>query len=340
MDDIEFTKRDPLHSYKAVCAKLGLIMCVYYICRILNGLVLYILLNPLRTLGDSGSYIIQTAIAVLFTYIIPILIAAVLFHSFERYKGKFRELYKKPRRLARTFGSLPATYGLGVGVALLTFLTSLLISRLSGGQSFVEDLFRPTTIEPSTNIPSMLTMVFLLVVIAPIFEEFFVRGILYDALKPFGCGMAIIISSVVFGLMHGSLYMLFYSTALGFALGYLRYATGSIFVSTIFHAMINAISAGLLVLSSLREMLGEGHKSLNTIASTYMLAMVVLMIVGVIAFIRKIPVIRKYRIDNNWPEVGAGKKTALFFLSIPVILMLVFAFNEHTNNWLVRLIIR
>jgi len=335
------SEQNPLDAYKAVCARLGLTMCVYYISRILSGLVSGIIGGFEGMSGTSPAiYALHVAITVIFNYIIPILFAAMVFQSFKNYRGKFRILYKKPRRLARAFGSFPAIYGLGYGIALITLLISLLVSRASGGQSIVQELFKPTTLEPSTDIINMLTMIVLMVVIAPVFEEFMIRGIVFDALKPFGCGMAIIISSILFGLMHGSLYMLFYTTALGFALAYIRYATDSLFVVTILHAIVNAVSAGVLFMSSLAEIAGGEDKLINTVLNIYVMAMLILIVVGVIAFIKRIPVIRKYKIENAWTQIGPGTKTALFFLSVPVIIMLVFAFNEHSKNWLLSLFLR
>lgn len=339
MEDSELVETSAIPSYKAVCAKLGLIMCVYYISRILNGIVVVLISGLSDKLNHSISYLLMAGIAVLFNYILPITVTMIAFRGFERYKGKLRELYKKPKRLARAFGTFPAMYGLGYGIALLTLLVSFLISKVSGGQSLIEDLLRPTSLEPSTDIVSLLAMVFIYVVVAPIFEEFLVRGIMYDALKPYGCGMAIIISSILFGLMHGRLNMLFYATALGFALCYIRYATGSIFVTTVLHAIVNSLAAGMLVVLTLSDMYNQGNKLINTIYSIYILALFILIIIGIFAFFKKIPVIRKYKIDNPWTEIGAGKKTALFLLSIPVLIMLVFAFNEHANNLLLNLII-
>jgi membrane protease YdiL (CAAX protease family) len=314
-------------------------MSIFYISRIINGLIVDLTAGLIDIIGYSATYALHVAAAVMFSYIIPILTAMLAFKTFRNYKGALRILYKKPKRLARALGSFPAMYGFGYGIALITLLISFLISKVSGGQTFVDELFRPNTLEPTSNIASALTMVFLLVVVAPIFEEFLVRGIMYDALKPYGCGMAIIISSVLFGLMHGRLSMLFYTTALGFALGYIRYATNSLFVTTILHAIINAFGAGTLLLLSLMEISGGEHKLINTIYGIYIIAVLILIIVGIIAFIRRIPVIRQYKIDNEWTILGPGKKTALFFLSIPVIIMLVFSFNEHTNNWLLGLIV-
>lgn len=339
MEENEIIQTTTVSGYKIVCAKLGCIMCVFYFGRIINGLLADPIAGLIDRIGYWATYVTHTAVAIIFSYIIPLFVTAILFKAFDNYKGKLRILYKKPKKLARALGSFPALYGLGYGTAILTLLVSFLISKASGGQTFVEELFRPTTIEPSTDIAGALTIVFLMVVVAPIFEEFIVRGIMYDAIKPYGCGMAIIISSILFGLMHGRLFMLFYTTALGFALGYVRYATNSLLVTTILHAIINSFSAGMLLLLSLVEISGGEHKLINTIYGIYIIAIIILIIVGIIAFIRKIPMIRKYKIENSWTEISPGKKTGVFFLSIPVIIMLIFAFNEHSNNWLLGLLI-
>jgi membrane protease YdiL (CAAX protease family) len=259
-------------------------------------------------------------------------------YHFNPWNPKVSELYKKPKRLAQALGTFPAMYGFGYGIAMLTLLAGYLITRATGG-GLIEDMLRPTTVGPTTTLSGALIMVFLLVIVAPIFEEIWVRGIMYDALKPYGDGIAILITSIIFGLMHGSINMLFYTTALGFALGYVRYATNSLLIVIILHAIINAIAAGLLFIMTMVELTHEANRLINTVQNIYMLAMLVLIIVGIIAFILKIPTIRKYKIENNWPQVSSGKKTAVFFLSIPVILMLILAINEHTHFWLISLIL-
>jgi len=331
--------KSKLRSYKIVCAKLGLSMCVYFLCRLLGGWVSLQLSKISGSMNESVYSLISSAVIIILVYIIPLLITAVIFKSFSSYKGNYRELYKKPKRLARALGTFPATFGFGHGIALLTILAMYLISRNLSGHSYLEELLRPTAMEPSTNIVSLLTLVFMMVVIAPLFEEFWVRGIMYDALKPYGTGIAIIISSLIFGFMHGSLSMLFYTTAYGFALGYIRYATNSLFIVTILHAIINSLGAVALLLSSFMQITNEENRYLNTVFMIYMIAFLVLIIVGVIVFLSKIPAIRKYKIENSWTEIGPWKKTALFFVSIPVIFMMVLVFNEISQGLLLRLLI-
>lgn len=329
-----------LRGYKIVCAKLGLAMSTYFIFRLLLGPLAGSLFRLTANMGETARYIIFHAAVIIMVYVIPLLITALIFNSFKNYKGKYRQMYKKPKRLARALGTFPAVYGFSYGVALLTLLASFLLSRWLGGQTLIEDLLRPTTLEPTTNLASILMMVFMMVIIAPVFEEIWVRGIMYDALKPYGTGMAIIISSVIFGLMHGSLQMLFYTTAAGFAFGYIRYATGSLLIVTIIHAMVNAIAAGLLIFLSLQEIVGYQYRLLNTASNLYTLAVFIFVIIGVIVFLAKIPAIRKYTFESSWTDVGPWKKIGLFLISVPVIFMLVLAFNEHSGDWLLHMLLR
>jgi membrane protease YdiL (CAAX protease family) len=323
--------KSKLRGYKIVCAKLGLSMCVYFICRFLAGGVTTLLARYASGMGSTALHLIQTLVIIIMVYAIPILFTAIIFNSFVEYRGKYREMYKKPRRLARALGTFPATFGLGHGIALLTLLVSYLITRFIGGQTFIEDLLRPTVIEPSVNVVSTITMIFLLVVIAPVFEEIWTRGIMYDALKPYGTGMAILISSLLFGLMHGSLYMLLYTTAYGLAFGYIRYATNSLLIVTILHAIVNSIGASTLLLSTLVLMTNEENRVINTVNMIWLWAVLIMIIVGVAVFLAKIPAIRRFKIENTWTGIGPWKKTGWFFISIPVIIMMALAFNEFTN---------
>jgi uncharacterized paraquat-inducible protein A len=150
--------------------------------------------------------------------------------------------------------------------------------------------------------------------------------------------MAILISSLLFGFMHGSLSMLFYTTAYGLALGYIRYATNSLLIVTILHAIVNSIGAGALLLSTLMQITNEENRYINTVFIIYAVAFLVLIIVGVVVFLSKIRAMRKYKIENSWTEIGPWKKTALFFISVPVILMMVLAFNEISQGLLIGLI--
>ena len=345
IDEVQIPSPEPekptVSDYKIVCAKLGLVMIVYFICRIVGALISGAIAELAGYIGHTAVQAIVMSITVIMVYIIPMLFTAFIFRSFSYFNifGKvFKELYKKNKQFASSLGTFPAVYGLGYGIALITLLVSFLISRFTGGETFISDLLQPTTIEPASGIGGAIGMVFLLVVIAPVFEEIWVRGIMYDALKPFGNGIAIIISSILFGLMHGSLHMLFYTTVVGLALGYIRYATNSLLAVTILHAIFNAVAAGMLFMMALTDITFGESRLINTAYNIYLLAVLVLIVVGIIAFVIRIPKIRKYKIENTWTDITAGKKMALFFASIPVIIMIVFALNELTGHRVIGLL--
>jgi len=320
--------------YMIVCAKLGLSMCVYFLCRLLISLVNIPLSKIYTVLSEPVFAILNLTVLTTFVYIIPIIFTVLIF----KYKVPLSILYKRPKRLARAFGTFPATFGFGYGIALLTLLISYILSKMLGGETLIEQLLKPTTIESTSNMSQVIMMVILMVVAAPLFEEYLVRGVMFDVLKPYGTGMAIIISSVLFGLMHGSLYMLFYTTAYGLALGYIRYATGSLFIVTILHAIVNAVAATTLLLMSLVEITERQNKVLNTIYEIYTVAIFILIIISVIVFITKIPAIRRYKFENPWTGTGPWKKLGIFFISIPVIIMMLLAVNEISEHRILNLI--
>ena len=102
-----------------------------------------------------------------------------------------------------------------------------------------------------SNLSSMqeyIVALFIMAFFPALFEEVFFRGALQNLLvrwwqKPI---LAIIITSVVFSLIHSSVYLFLSRALLGFVLGYMFYITKNIWVNIIAHFINNA-----LVLSAL-----------------------------------------------------------------------------------------
>ena len=80
-------------------------------------------------------------------------------------------------------------------------------------------------------------------VISPsILEEFLCRYLMLNALRKYGDGFAITVSSVFFGFLHGSSGHFFFATGIGFFLAYYTIKTHSIWFAIIFHAFINSLA--------------------------------------------------------------------------------------------------
>lgn len=68
-------------------------------------------------------------------------------------------------------------------------------------------------------------MFLLIVVIGPAIEEWMLRILLLDRLRPYGDKLCILMSALLFGLIHGNLYQFFYAFALGALLAYIYLKT-------------------------------------------------------------------------------------------------------------------
>lgn len=79
-------------------------------------------------------------------------------------------------------------------------------------------------------------------IIPALIEEFVTRGIILGALRKFGDGFAIIVSSVLFGFMHATAQQIPFGALVGLALGFIAVKTGSIWLGVGIHAAINSIS--------------------------------------------------------------------------------------------------
>ena len=77
--------------------------------------------------------------------------------------------------------------------------------------------------------------------VAPIMEELFYRKAVIDRLRRFGELPTLLISGILFGLVHGNFYQFFYATAVGMLFGYIYLRTGRILYTVILHAAINMV---------------------------------------------------------------------------------------------------
>ena len=82
-------------------------------------------------------------------------------------------------------------------------------------------------------------------VLPAICEETAHRGMILNASSKFGIFKAILISSLMFGLLHLNIEQFFYATIIGVFLGYITTLTGSIYPAMIVHFMNNALSVFL-----------------------------------------------------------------------------------------------
>lgn len=77
------------------------------------------------------------------------------------------------------------------------------------------------------------------VLLAPIVEELIFRRAIIDRARPYGEGLAIVFSALMFGLFHGNLFQFFYAFGVGLMLGFVYVRTGRLRYTIVMHAVIN-----------------------------------------------------------------------------------------------------
>ena len=113
---------------------------------------------------------------------------------------------------------------------LLTFI----ISRFTGNP----------IVNPVQELTDMMTpgmILFYVVLLAPIVEEFIFRKLIVDHTVRYGQGIAILLSGLMFGFFHGNLNQFCYTTVLGCFLAFLYLKTGDIRVTISLHMIFNFV---------------------------------------------------------------------------------------------------
>lgn len=88
----------------------------------------------------------------------------------------------------------------------------------------------------------------LAVVIAPVFEELFFRGLILPILaRRFGCWVALVFTALLFASIHGHLPSFVTLFGLALALGGAYILTGSLTVAIVMHGLFNAVTVAILM---------------------------------------------------------------------------------------------
>lgn len=180
---------------------------------------------------------------------------ALLVLWLHRFHPLWRRIIGFPRRVwpevraGIAFGVIVyPTIVIGVGI-----LVSLLLEAIAG-----QDVSAPKQIPAHLSAVGVAVSIAYAVVIAPIHEELFFRGILFRSLRDrYGFGIGAVGSGAAFGLIHyvpgpwySSLLLISVMVVTGMALAYLYERRGNIVASVVAHATFNVI--GLSFIFALR----------------------------------------------------------------------------------------
>ena len=175
--------------------------------------------------------------------------------------------------------------------------------------------------------------ILIMVILAPIIEEYIFRKQLIDRMNVYGEGLAVVTSALMFGLFHGNLSQLFYAFALGLVLGYVYLKTGRLRYSVGLHMLINFLGSVLapallngINLTTLDEAELTDPAAWTAISAqllpfvVYVLGMIGLVLAGLVLFCVKVRDVSFAPTEMELPK-GAKFKTA--YLNIGMILLFI-----------------
>lgn len=93
---------------------------------------------------------------------------------------------------------------------------------------------------PINNIPQLIFAALLYACLPALCEELFFRGLVLRSFERYSPAVAVIMSSVLFGIMHGNVEQLFFAITAGVFLALVVMVTDSLWASMIIHFCINA----------------------------------------------------------------------------------------------------
>lgn len=333
----EETQPSMKKQFRSLCLRLGVMIIAIFLLRGICTVTMSLLLPAMAGLDATTSYVIQTAFSLVFLDILPII--ATVFILKTPVKQMCGKIYSKPKYFGSALGMFPAMYSVAILVNLLTMLISKLFEDTTLNDSFntMNDIVAP-------NFACGIILFVQMALLAPLFEELWFRGLVMESLRPFGNGVAIFISALLFGLTHANFAQFFYAFVIGIFLGYIAVQTGSIVTTMVIHAMFNSVSATLLLLLTDQSVgdymlaMETGEAAVYTPAVVaYMVILVfmlVVMVVGLFMAIYKFTRIKHYTVPKVQTELSAAKRWGIFFSSATVIIGLLLAADTFSGQWI------
>lgn len=300
-------------DFRAACKKAGLALIVIFAARCVADAATALIGALMADCDTQVTSSVQALASILILYVLAIAVTSKLLGY--HFDGS---LYKKPKRIGKAVSWFVPMYGAGQVANIVVMAISFLIVR---DRSAVRDTLAPIVSKGLELGGWYLAFLFIqMVVLAPLFEEYWFRGVIQSSLMPYGNGFAILVSSLCFGMAHGNIHQFCYTMIVGICLGYVRYATGSLVPTMIMHAIFNSIAAIAIVAVSSDTFisvvshvqqgieLSGGEQAFMTVLMLYLAVVLIIAVVGIAAAIGKLKNNRLYRPINNYPELSKKQK--------------------------------
>lgn len=168
--------------------------------------------------------------------------------------------------------------------------------------------------EIPTSGPELFLFSFSTIVPPAIIEEFALRSVTMQPLRKYGDLFAIIMTALVFGLMHRNAVQGIFAFIAGLVFGYIAVATNSVWPAVIVHALNNGFSVLLNVLMEVNE---------ERANNVYALVVSIVMVTGILSAVLFFVIGDRNKPKNKMPFLPLKEKCSSFFINIPMIISFI-----------------
>lgn len=173
---------------------------------------------------------------------------------------RFRTLFLGSQRVGEAIGfgflgglgALAAQYVIGHIASLIYGVLDRFWSFDWQEQAQSEQLRQLQGVGPDTPLAVWIALFLAIVVLAPLWEELFFRGYVYNAFRSrWGVPFGMVTSATLFALLHGVLILFPTILLTGIVFTYIYHKSGSLLASIVSHAVLNCIVFTILVANHL-----------------------------------------------------------------------------------------
>lgn len=239
---------------------------------------------------------------------------------------------------------IPEKKKMSIGQWLVAFIMSYSLVYIMGIVSsittsiigiFKQSEVQNTVLDMAMGMSPALTFV-IMVIAAPIMEEYIFRKLLIDRASKYGEALAILLSGAMFGLFHGNLNQFLFTFVMGCFYGFIYLRTRNIIYTILLHMVNNFMASilGTLVLekSGMMEILSATTQEemiqllMNNLSGAaiyfgYVMFLLVIVFAGIILLILKR---KKFYVNHTEEELPKGKRFTTVVLNVGMLLFIIY----------------
>lgn len=299
-----------MNIHKKFFSKIGINYLVYALLTIILQIIIINIAGVLNLtlINNLNSFTIISAIC---NYVLPFPILIYLMKKLDSQKPEKQELSIKK---FLTYLAITITL-MWIGNIIGLIITSII--------SFFTPLDVINPVQTLINSTDIWLNLLLISIIGPIFEEILFRKLLIDRTIKYGAKVSILLSSLIFGLIHGNLNQFFYAFLLGGFFAYVYIKTGKLKYTILLHIIVNLMGSvvSLFVGKSVENMISGPMQPFDlSIVIIYLAIILVSFLIGALKLYRH----KNINLENLCEKITLSKPFKTIIINPGMILFIGF----------------